>query len=332
MKIGIIGCGLIGKKRVEALKNKHEIKIVADIKKNLADELAAKTDAKSSANWQDVVNADVDLVIIATTHDQLANISLQALKAGKHVLVEKPAGLNEAQLLPLITESEKRKLFVKVGFNHRFHPAFQQAYEIFKSGAIGEMMFVRGRYGHGGRIGYEKEWRCNQTVSGGGELIDQGSHLIDLSRWFMGDLQLDYAFTPTYFWDIKTDDNCFLALKAKNNQMAWLHATWTEWKNSFSFEIYGRNGKLAIEGLGGSYGAEKLYYHKMLPEMGPPETKLYEYNGPDNSWELEFNEFENAINEKRQPVGNIYDALQMHKIIADAYNFGNQTDLRRIKK
>ena len=180
-------------------------------------------------------------------------------------------------------------------------------------------MYVRGRYGHGGRPGMEKEWRCQIGVSGGGELIDQGSHLIDLSRWFLGDLTLEYGAVPTLYWDTQADDNCFLALKSATGAFAWLHATWTEWKNMFSFEIVGRDAKLAIDGLGGSYGVERLSFYKMLPEMGPPETTIWEYPFSDTSWDREFREFEAALTEGRRPLGDIEDAFANLEIVDQVY-------------
>src|SRR6185295_2401631 len=160
----------------------------------------------------------------------------------------------------------------QVGFNHRFHPALQKAREIVDTGALGPLMFIRGRYGHGGRTGYDREWRADPAISGGGELIDQGVHLIDLARWFLGEFPVVEGHAGTYFWDMAVDDNAFLSLRTKANQTAWLQASCTEWKNMFSFEIYGRDGKLQVDGLGGSYGVERLSYYKMLPKMGPPET------------------------------------------------------------
>ena len=135
-------------------------------------------------------------------------------------------------------------------------------------------MFVRGRYGHGGRIGYDREWRANPGLSGGGELIDQGVHMIDLSRWFLGDFREIQGYAHTYFWDMPVDDNGFMILRTAKNQTAFLHVSCTEWKNLFSLEIYGRKAKLHIEGLGGSYGLEKLSFYKMLPEMVRPIPRL----------------------------------------------------------
>ena len=320
MKIGIIGCGLIGQKRaVAAMESGAQVVAVADLDPARTKTLASRTGAKICDTWQALIAEDLDFVVVATTHDVLTPISLAAVEAGKHVLVEKPAARNAAEVLPLVEASRRTGRLVKVGFNHRFHPAIFKAHEMVEAGEIGPLLYARGRYGHGGRVGYEQEWRCKPEISGGGEMIDQGSHLIDLARWFFGDLTLGYAATPTLFWNIPVDDNCFIALEGKEGQIAWLHATWSEWKNTFSLEICGRDGKLTIEGLGGSYGVESLTYHKMLPQMGPPETTRWEYPFPDRSWHQEHLEFVTAIQENRAPIGNIEDAYAMLQIIDQAY-------------
>jgi len=318
MRLGIVGCGLIGQKRAAAARG-HQVALVADLDPGRAQALADTTGASVAKDWQALVTAALDAVIIATTHNSLAPIATAALDAGKHVLVEKPAGMNMAEVARLAEASAKAGRVCKVGFNHRFHPAIWKAKELVDQGAVGPIMFLRGRYGHGGRLGMELEWRAQPEQSGGGELIDQGSHLIDLSRWFLGELDLAFAATPTLFWDMKVDDNCFLALKNDAGQIAWLHASWSEWKNMFSLEIYGRDGKLMIDGLGGSYGPEKLTFFRMLPRMGPPEATVWDFPGPDNSWDAEFADFAQAIQTGRRATGDIEDALAMHRIIAAAY-------------
>jgi len=309
MNLAIIGCGLIGKKRANNIGD-HRITWVADVQRERAESLAGEFDsAKATSDWTQAVTADnVGAVIIATTHDQLVPVGLKAAEAGKHILVEKPGARSAKEIQKLIDEVKKKGVIAKVGFNHRYHPAFLKAREIFDSGDLGPLMFIRARYGHGGRLGYEKEWRADPEISGGGEFIDQGMHLVDLSRWFLGDFKEVSGYTPTYFWDMDVEDNCFLSLKTSVGQMAWLHASWTEWKNLFCFEIYGKFGKLKIDGLGGSYGVETLAYYKMLPDMKPPITSNWEYTAPDNSWALEFEEFVAAIKENRSPVGNLEDA------------------------
>lgn len=318
MRLAIVGCGLIGGKRAAAAAG-HEIVVVCDREPTRAEALAQKTGAHAVTDWREAVRADVDAVIVATTHDQLAPIALGAIEAGHHVLVEKPAGRTLAEAQAIAAAAAKHKRIVKAGFNHRFHPAFQKARQIADSGVLGPLMFIRARYGHGGRVGYEQEWRAQPAISGGGELIDQGSHLIDLARWFLGDLTVDYAAVPTLFWNIDTDDNCFLALRSGAGQIAWLHASWTEWKNTFSFEIFGRDGKLVIEGLGGSYGQERLTFYRMLPQMGPPETTVFEFPGPDQSWDTEFADFVAAVNENRRPCGDIADAVANLAIVDEVY-------------
>ena len=180
-------------------------------------------------------------------------------------------------------------------------------------------MFIRARYGHGARVGYDREWRADPQLSGGGELIDQGPHLIDLSRWFLGDFPYIQGFAHTYYWDMPVDDNGFMLLKTESNQVAFLHASCTEWKNLFSMEIYGKKGKLDISGLGGSYGVEKLIFYRMLPEMGPPETQAWEYPMTDNSWESEMKDFYEDIIGNRSPSAGLGDAFEALKIIQHVY-------------
>ncbi len=322
MKIGIIGCGRIGQKRVKsAMAQGHTVVAVADLDQARAQACAAVSDgAKVFKHWQDVLAAAADATVVATTHDMLAPITRVAAEAGRHVIVEKPAARSADELLPVIAAAERKKVVVKVGFNHRFHPAVLKAREIVDSGALGPLLYVRGRYGHGGRRSYEEEWRCKPEISGGGELIDQGSHLIDLSRWFLGEFPHVFGVVSTYFWNIPVDDNCFLGLKTDAGQIAWLHASWTEWKNLFCFEIFGRDGKLQVDGLGGSYGIERLSYYRMLSGMGPPETTIWEYPFADRSWDLEFADFAQAVAEKRRPTGDLYDAKANLDIIKAVYS------------
>jgi predicted dehydrogenase len=319
MRLTIIGCGLIGSKRAAAA-SAHEIVAVCDPDAERRERLARQTSARAIADWREAIAIDTDAVIIATPHDQLAQIALAAVEAGRHVLVEKPAGRRPAEVAPLVAAAKARSRVVKVGFNHRFHPAIARAKALADEGQIGPLLFIRGRYGHGGRIGYEKEWRFDPEISGGGELIDQGSHLIDLSRWFLGDLTLAYGAVPRYFWPARVEDNCFLALEGQEKRMAWLHASWTEWKNLFVFEIMGRDGKLTIEGLGGSYGTERLTFHRMLPQMGPPETTIWEFPFPDRSFADEFENFVAAVERRAPVIGDIDDAFANLSIIKAVYD------------
>ena len=320
MRVAIIGCGLIGSKRAAALRG-ASVRMSCDVSRERAEKLASNYPGCAVAtDWREAVqHSGVDAVIVATSHDALAAITRASVAAGKHVLVEKPAARCSGELEGIAEIAERTGSLVRVGFNHRFHRAFRKAREIFESGALGELMFIRGRYGHGGRPGYEREWRANPEVSGGGELIDQGVHLIDLARWFLGDFPQVAGRARRYFWNMPVEDNGFLLLETARGQVAFLHASWTEWKNLFSFEIAGRVGKLEISGLGGSYGVERLAWYRMSPGLGPPETLAWEYPMTDDSWEAECAAWVEDMRLKRQPQPGIADAQAALRIIEQVY-------------
>ena len=321
MRVAIIGCGLIGHKRAKALPTDVKLAAVADTNHARARQLAAEhPGCEVEPDWQSCVRRpDVNLVIISTVNAALAPVTLAAIGQSKHVLVEKPAARDADELRPASASAIDKGVLVKVGFNHRFHPAFVKARQLCDAGQLGPLLYIRGRYGHGGRIGYDREWRADPAIAGGGELLDQGVHLIDLSRWFLGDFVEVWGQTATYFWKMPVEDNGFLALKTAEGQTAWLHASCTEWKNLFSFELFGRDGKLQIDGLGGSYGVERLTFYRMLPQMGPPETTIWEYPGEDQSWRAEFEHFQTCIEQGRQPLGTLEDAVAALEVVEKVY-------------
>jgi predicted dehydrogenase len=316
----IIGCGLIGQKRAKAL-DAARLVACADLVADRAQALARTADGcKPYADWREAVrHPGADIVIVATLHDTLVDITAGAIEAGRHVLVEKPAGRSAAEIARLPELAAAHRVKVRVGFNHRYHRALRKARELVDSGSIGDLMFVRARYGHGGRVGYDREWRADPVRSGGGELIDQGAHVIDLARWFLGDFVDVDGFAHTYYWNMPVDDNAFLLLKTLRKQVAFMHASCTEWKNMFSFELCGRTGKIDITGLGGSYGTERITYYRMLPQMGPPETVSWEYPMADDSWEVELAEFFDDIRLDRRPAAGLDDAMAVLNIIEQIY-------------
>ncbi len=317
----IIGCGLIGKKRLTGMPAGSQLIVACDTNLPRAEELVKLAKCgRACADFKDAVaDPKVEVVFISTLNSMLAPIALAAVKNGKHVLVEKPAAIHTQELVELEAATKKSGALVRVGYNHRYHPAALKAVELFRSGALGPMMFLRGRYGHGGRIGYEKEWRADAKISGGGELIDQGVHLIDLAGIFLGDFTTVEGHATTYFWQMPVDDNAFLNLRNANGNTAWLHVSCSEWKNLFSLEIYGRDAKLHWEGLGGSYGMEKLTYYKMLPQMGPPETTIWEFPRGDESWKIEMAEFFEDIKLKRTPVPGLKEAKAALAVVEKIY-------------
>jgi predicted dehydrogenase len=327
--VGIVGCGRIGNRRAETLKKfpQAELTAVADADAPRAEKLAKTYGGIVFPDWHSITrNNCINTVLVCTTNDLLVPITIDALANKKHVLVEKPAARNLGELETVIAEYEAagKRNRVKVGFNHRFHPAFSKAKEIIATENIGEIMCIRARYGHGGRLGYDKEWRSQPEISGGGELLDQGVHVIDLGRYFVGDFSRVSGQCYTLFWNAPVEDNCFALLETPKGQALQFHVSTTQWKNIFSMEIFCRTGQLNIDGMGGSYGKETLTFYKMKPEMGPPDRQVYEWDGPDKSWELEFADFLDAIEHNREPNGSLYDARAALKAVKEIYASGRR--------
>jgi predicted dehydrogenase len=319
-RFAIVGCGLIGRKRLGSL-GAGQFRVACDLEISRAEELVATAGhGRATADVDDALHdSAVDAVVVSALNSSLAPIARKAIVAGKHTLVEKPAGISVAQIDELIELSHEHGVQVRVGYNHRFHPGLLKARELIDAGAIGPLMFLRGRYGHGGRLGYDREWRADPRLSGGGELIDQGVHLIDLAHWFLGEFSRVEGHVETYYWDMPVDDNAFLSLRTATGQTAWLHVSCSEWKNLFSLEIYGRDGKLQIDGLGGSYGLERLTFYKMLPKMGPPETTTMDFPDGDKSWSLEMQAFLEDIQQMRTPIPGLKEARAALEVVEKIY-------------
>ena len=328
MKVGIVGAGLQGRRRAQALKavDGSELVIIADVHQDAAAALATDAGCVATSQWEHVVaRDDVEAVVVCTPPHLHAQISVAAMRAGKHVLCEKPLArtVNEAEEMVRIAREQGVKL--KCGFNLRHHPGVQQARQWFERRCIGEIMFIRCRYGIGGRPGYDQEWRAKAEISGGGQLMDQGIHVLDLCRWFMGDFEEVTGMMATLFWDVApVEDNAFALLRTGRGQIASIHVSWTQWKPLFSFEVFGRDGFIQVEGLGGSYGAEQATLERR-DLTGPFRKETVEFRGEDRWWGEEWREFTVAIAEMREPLGNGADgaaALRLAKRVYESARTG----------
>ena len=323
IRIGIVGAGLIGKKRAEAIASLSEnlkVDLVSDIDAEKAAELSRFCGAVSCVDWRELTRRDdIDGVIVATPNKFIREIAISALEHGKHVLCEKPLGRNAGEAEAIWSKAKERGLILKTGFNHRFHPAVRTAKKIVVDGGIGKIYLMRAVYGHGGRPGYEREWRASRDLCGGGELLDQGVHVIDLFRWFLGEFDEVFGKVETFYWDMEVEDNAFAMLRTRSAQVATMHTSWTQWKNKFLLEIIGEKGYLVVDGLGGSYGTERLVIGKRKVSGGAPDEEIIEFPGPDISWREELKEFASAIMENREPIGSGYDGLMANRLVGAVY-------------
>jgi predicted dehydrogenase len=319
--VGLVGCGAVGRKRAAALDG-DRLTVCLDVDRARAVALARQTGARAVESVDDLLREHPDAVIVATTHDALASAACRALEAGAHVLVEKPGGRSPAEIEMIAATAASASRYVQVGFNHRHHPGIARAMREAKSGAHGPVMFLRARYGHGGRTGYESEWRADPERSGGGELLDQGVHLLDLSFWLLGPLPLRGALLRTSFWDVQVEDNAVVSLGEPDPHLPWatFHVSWSEWKNEFALEIYCRRGKLQVTGLTGSYGPQSLRIFRMGPRMGPPQVQEIAYGAGDGSWAAEWRAFRGSLAGGVPTTSDTVDSARYaHACIAEAY-------------
>ena len=322
-RVGVVGAGLIGARRARVARNYPDsaVVLIADTDMPKAQALADELGASATPNWIEVATEpSINLVVVATPTDSHADITIAALKNRKHVLCEKPLARSPAEARRMVRAAESRGLKLKTGFNHRYHRAIFRAHELASRGEIGRLLFARCVYGHGGRPGYEHEWRTNPEISGGGELMDQGIHALDLFRWFLGEFSAATGLVETLFWPVKSvEDNAFTVLRTRRGCVAQLHASWTQWKNRFNFEVYGEEGYLLVQGLGGHYGPERLTVGTRKGLGAVPDERTEEFAGPDPSWEEEWRDFMGAVQEDREPLASGRDGYEALRLVQAIY-------------
>jgi predicted dehydrogenase len=325
--VAVIGAGLVGSRRATTAATLSRLEIVADVDEARAMTLAARYGARYTARWQDAIDdPNVDVVVACTSNKFLAPVAIAALNAGKHVLCEKPMGRNATEAAQIASAALRADRVLKVGFTLRFHPALRKAHQLCADGVLGPLHFVQATYGHGGRPGYEKEWRGDSELAGGGELLDQGVHLLDLSRWFLGDLNVVAAVTPRWHWDVgPLEDNAFVLLQAPGGQVASLHTSWTMWKNRFCFEVYGRDGYARVDGLGGSYGVESLTLGRKRSEGSVPDETVTKFDQPDQSWEADWSDLISSIETGHHPEVDGDAGLAVMRLVAETYETAAKT-------
>jgi len=326
LTLALIGAGGIGRQWADAIRKTSgiELRMVVDVNLKGAEEIANTfEDCAVSNDWHDAMeDKKIDAVIVATPHKWLAPISYGALAAKKHVLSEKPCGVNPREVEKNVKAAKKHKRIYMPGFNHRYHPAYMRAREIVNKGGIGTITFIRARYGFGGRPGYNKEWRFKKSIAGGGELFDQGVHMIDMCRWFMGEFKNIHGFAQNMFWGGDVEDNGFALMRTAKGQVAQIHVSWTNWDWVHSFELYGNKGYIVIDGLDRRYhGPERLVWGRRDKTFARPVEDRIEYPNETkhDSLERELAAFRDAIYGKKNGIPTGADALGTMRIVEKIY-------------
>jgi len=328
LNVGIIGYGKVGKIRHECIKNHPHLELIGicDVDTKVCQNMGVTY----YPHYEDLLRASPDIVFVCTFNCYIPKITSDAISRGIHVFTEKPPG-KVLEDVKNIENAVKRNQNIKVkfGFNHRYHEGIIEAKAIVDKGRLGKIMWMRGVYGKAGGPGYDKNWRNIRNLSGGGILIDQGIHMLDLFRYFCGEFDEVKSFIGRSYWPVEVEDNVFALLRnSETGQTAMIHSSATQWQHKFLLEIYMERGYLEIDGILSStrtYGRETLkiarcvYDENGYPLPNPQEIMTY-YNN-DNSWNTEINDFVECIKENK-PVtnGNIEDAIKIMELVQRIYN------------
>jgi len=327
LKCVIIGYGYMGQIRHKSLLlNKKDVQIVGVYDTDNSKLIKTLNKKLIIKSYKDIFDLNFDIAFICTPNNISTKVAIDCLRKNKNVFCEKPPGKN-LQDLNKIKKYTKKNRKIMFGFNHRFHPAVVMAKKIVNSKKYGQIITIRGVYGKSGGIDFKKSWRNNKKFSGGGILLDQGIHMIDLFRYFCGNFNKVKCFTSNLFWNFNVEDNAVLILKNSKNQLAHLHSSSTLWRHTFRIEMTLKNGYIIIEGLlskTGSYGQEKITYgprqfENISQAIGNPSEHVV-YFDKDDSWNLEISKFINYIKyNKKVAENNFNDAHNAMKIIESAY-------------
>ena len=327
IRFGIAGYGKMGKIREKSISSSDDSVVVA-VYDNTNHEYEKNRKILSCESFDSLLDCDIDAVVVSAYASVASDFVIRSLNAGKHVFCEKPPSMNVKQMLEVIKVEKKSQKVLKYGFNHRFHYSVMEAKKIINSGALGNLIWMRGVYGKAGSIDFHQNWRNYKKFSGGGILLDQGIHMLDLFRYLADDeFECLSSFLTTSFWDIECEDNAFLTLKSKRNILATLHSSATQWRHKFLLEMAFEEGYLNLDGILSetrSYAPEKLILGKREFEdvtfaMGKPKESITYYEN-DRSWDFELSEFIDAIR-GISPVqnGTSQDALEIMKITDNVY-------------
>ena len=301
IRIGIAGYGKIGKIRHKFINQfpDTEVSCIYDVK--------APEDIDPGIvyfdSFESLIKQNIDAIFICAYNKFLANYTRAALEKGIHVFCEKPPAMHISEMEQVMETYEASGKLLKYGFNHRYHYSIIEAKKVIDSGTLGKPLWMRGVYGKAGSIDYDKEWRNYKKISGGGILIDQGIHMVDLIRYFSG-MKFEHidSHVATCFWDIDVEDNAFALMKSESNFVATLHSSANQWRHKFLLEMCFEEGYINLDGILSetkSYAPEKLIVGKRSHEnidhaMGKPNETI-SYFDNDDSWKLEINEFLSAI-------------------------------------
>ena len=328
LKIGIAGYGKMGRIREKTIQESEEAEVIAIY--DVENHEHSDEKVKICNSYQELLESGAEAIVISVYVNVATEYVIKALNAGKHVFCEKPPSINANEMQKVIEAEKASKKVLKYGFNHRFHFSVMEAKKIIDGGSLGNLLWMRGVYGKAGSIDFHQDWRNYKNYSGGGILLDQGIHMLDLFRYFSArEFECLSSYLTKAYWKTEFEDNAFLILKTKNeNIIATLHSTANQWKHKFLLEMTFEHGYINLDGILSStrsYVPETLVvgrreFEDVTFAMGKPQETITYFEN-DNSWKFELDEFLRAIRNVSPVVnGTSADALEIMKITDCIYS------------
>jgi predicted dehydrogenase len=325
LKVGIAGYGVVGKRRHQFIDLNPHLEVVGVCDQYFKGSGVFKEGIHFYNNYKDLItNEKLDVLVVCLTNDVAAEVTVAALSKNMHVFCEKPPGRNVADI-KLVREAEALRphLKLKYGFNHRYHESVKEALRLIESQELGSVLNMRGVYGKSIIVSFESDWRSKRDIAGGGILLDQGIHMVDLMRLYAGEFKEYHSFVENNFWNHDVEDNAYALMRTEGGIVAFLHSTATEWRHRFNLEITLTKGTIILSGIlsgSKSYGQETLkVVYRGDEDGGNPREQLTTFI-KDNSWRDEINEFADAIvNNSNILHGSSYDALKTMEMVYDIY-------------
>ena len=326
LKVGIAGYGIVGKRREECIQNHPDVHLVAVCDQSFKKNNYIVNNVSYYQDYRDLINHDIDILLVSLPNEIAPKVTMAGLKKGLHTFCEKPPG-KDVHDIESVIEVEKQNPHLKLmyGFNHRYHESVKEALEIVKSGSLGSIINMKGVYGKSKLITFNQPgWRVQRDIAGGGVLLDQGIHMVDLMRLFAGDFKEVHSFVSNNHWKYDVEDNAYGLMKSSSGIVAMIHSSATQWRHRFNLDINLEGGNIILGGiLSGtkSYGSETLTIITADPDndRGDPKENTIKYN-IDPSWSDEIKSFINAIiHNKPISNGSSNDALETMKLVYRIY-------------
>jgi predicted dehydrogenase len=325
LKVGIAGYGVVGQRRRYYIDKHPSFRTVAICDVTLDDLIKEDEGVKSFNHYSGLLQEDLDVLFVCLPNYLASEVTIAGLNKGFHVFCEKPPGKSVSEIQNVITTENKHPgLKLKYGFNHRYHDSVIHALEIIRAGKLGSLINIRGVYGKSMVVPFDSGWRSQRKYSGGGILLDQGIHMVDLINQFTDKIIEVKSFVNNSYWRHDVEDNAYALLKDKNGSVIFLHSSATQWQHRFQMDITLTEGFIELHGIlsgSKSYGEEKIVIGKRdnNKKNGQMETTTVKYL-EDHSWEKEILEFaDSIINDSLVLVGTSKEALESMELVSKIY-------------